>query len=425
MPLNKQGKHKLTIIVGAGGSTPFLLLKGTPLTTQLIAKELTENQRWKDAWEKFEFQRQSRHREARDKLELDEVFVLRDMLLRTLKGSRFHESNFEYLIHLMDKTSYYLLSHQGATMPVDQIPQLDALLLGIEGTLHKKFLKSHSGGWRYVPFLSREVVINTVLHAWNELQDPRKEEVLELHRKFLRKAIQEYDQVHIYSLNYDPLLLEAIQPLTEYSTGFIDSGLFAPQKFGNSPGFLALFHGSVGFVPHSGKIMLHKDYVTAQEERIHEIVVKKHTGAFASKGLYANTYLVSGLDKSDHLVLNPYTAYLHRFAIDAFDSDTICVIGWSFSDDYIGAFLTNLPLERPHQRIVVVDKKSADEIVKDEFLFKLAATTGDRISMHPEAIKRFAEDVEKSGFGQFSDHTWFYGKGTEDFYDEAFNRKLL
>ena len=72
-----------------------------------------------------------------------------------------------------------------------------------------------------------------------------------------------------------------------------------------------------------------------------------------------------------------------------------------------------------------MDKKSADEIVKDEFLFKLAATTGDRISMHPEAIKRFAEDVEKSGFGQFSDHTWFYGKGTEDFYDEAFNRKLL
>lgn len=439
MSLGKSERHKLTIIVGAGGSTPFLSIKDNPLITQLLAEALRDDQRWKDMWEKFDSRRQIRDKRTvsrvKDKLVLDEAFALRDMLLRTLTGTRFCESNFEYLIHLMDKTSYYLLSqrqnHQGVEMPVDQIPQLDALLLGIEGTLHKKFPKSDSAGWRYVPFLSREVILTTVLHAWRELQGPRRDEALALHRKFLEDVAQKYNQVCVYSLNYDPLLLEAIQPLTGYSTGFLDSGMFAPHKFGNTPRTLALFHGSAGFVPRNGKIMLHKDYVTAQEERIREIVVENHIGAFAGKGVYANTYLVTGLDKSDHLPLNPYTTYLHHFTIDAFDSDAICVIGWSFGDDYIRAFLTNLALERPRQRVVVVDKKSGDEVLNaakngDEFLFRLAATTRDSFPMYPtEAIKSLAKDVGKSGFGQFSEHVWFYGKGTEHFYDEAFDCELL
>ena len=434
MKISNSKNRKLTIVVGAGGSTPFLRVRDACLTTKLIMKALKDNQYWEDVWEKFEFRRQSHDGGTKDNLELNEVLALRNMLLGTLKGTRFSEFNFEYLIHLMDKASYYLLSprrfHDCVTIPVDQILQLDALLLGIEGTLHEKFPKSDSGGWRYVPFLSREVIITTMLHAWCELQGPQRDEALALHRKFLKEAVDEYAQVDIYSLNYDPLLLEAIQPLTEYSTGFLGSGKFAPHKFGNTPGTLAVFHGSAGFVPCDGKIMLHRDYVPDQEERIHEIVDKKHVGAFASKGLHANTYLVTGLDKSDHLTLNPYATYLHRFAVDAFDSNAICVIGWSFGDDYIRAFLTNLALERPRQRVVVVDKKSAEEVLNaakrgDDFLFKVAATTGDHISMHPEDIKRFADDVRKSGFGRFSEHTWFYGKGTKDFYNEAFDRKFL
>jgi len=438
MSLGKSERHKLTIIVGAGGSTPFLSIKDSPLTTRLIAEALREDQRWKDVWKKFDSQRHIRDSRTaswvKDKLELDEAFVLRDMLLRTLIGTRFCESNFEYLIHLMDKTSYYLLAqrqyHQGVTMPVDQILQLDALLLGIEGTLHLKFPESHSDGWRYVPFLSREVVLETVIHAWNDLQGSRKEEVLELHRKFLRKAIQEYDQVRIYSLNYDPLLLEAIRPLAEYSTGFLDSGRFAPHEFGNTPGSLALFHGSAGFVTQENEIMLRTDYNAAQKERINDVVIRNHIGTFTSKGLQANTYLVTGLGKSDHLTLSPYTTYLHRFAIDALDSDVICVIGWSFGDDYIKAFLTNLALERPRQQVVVVNRKTKQELLsaaesEDKFLFDLAATTGDSFPYPSLPFQHLAEDVRKSGFGQFSDHTWFYGKGTKDFYDEAFDRKLL
>ena len=177
-----------------------------------------------DVWGKFNSRRQVR--DARgpgrivDRLELNEVLALRDMLLRALTGTRFCETNFEYLIHLMDKTFYYLQSSS-----TDQIVQLDALTLAIEDTFRKQFPKTERDGWRYVPFLSREVILETVLHAWNELKGSRKDEVLKLHRKFLKNAAKKYDQVRVYSLNYDPLLLEAIQPLSGYSTGF------PPQAF--------------------------------------------------------------------------------------------------------------------------------------------------------------------------------------------------
>lgn len=63
---------------------------------------------------------------------------------------------------------------------------------------------------------------------------------------------------------------------------------------------------------------------------------------------------------------------------------------------------------------------------EDEFLFKLASTTRDTFPCFPpQAFQRLAKDVGKNGFGKFSKHTWFYGKGTEDFYDDAFDSGLL
>ena len=63
---------------------------------------------------------------------------------------------------------------------------------------------------------------------------------------------------------------------------------------------------------------------------------------------------------------------------------------------------------------------------RDDFLLKVADTTRDSFSCYSsQAIKRLAEDVGKSGFGRFSEHTWFYGKGTEDVYNEAFDCGLL
>lgn len=427
---DKSNRNKLTIIAGAGASIPFLSVGGEPLSTQLSAKALKDDHLWGDVWGKFNSRRQVR--DARgpgrivDRLELNEVLALRDMLLRALTGTRFCETNFEYLIHLMDKTSYYLQSSS-----TDQIVQLDALTLAIEDTFRKQFPKTERDGWMYVPFLSREVILETVLHAWNELQGSRKDEVLKLHRKFLENAAKKYDQVRVYSLNYDPLLLEAIQPLSEYSNGFLDSGEFAPHTFATGPGTLALFHGSVAFFCQDGKVRLSAEYSAAQEKRINNIVLGKHIGAFSSKGLHANTNMVTGLDKSDQLVLNPYATYLHHFAIDAFDSSAVCVIGWSFGDNYIKAFLTNLPLERPHQRVVVVNRRTKEDVLEyaktgDEFLFKLASTTGDTFPYFPtQAFQRLAKDVGKNGFGKFSAHTWFYGKGTEDFYDDAFDSGLL
>jgi len=316
-------------------------------------------------------------------------------------------------------------------MPVDQIPQLDALLLGIEGTLHKKFPKSDSAGWRYVPFLSREVILTTVLHAWRELQGPRRDEALALHREFLINVAQKYDQVRVYSLNYDPLLLEAVRPLGEYGTGFLNSGKFAANKFGTDPGSLALFHGSVAFIPTTRQVKFDYNYVAAQEERVKSIVLNTHIGDFGMKGLHASTVMVTGLDKLDPLVLSPYTTYLHHFAIDAYDSDCVCFIGLSFGDDLLKAFMTNLPLERPRQRIVVVDRKTQEDIAGfansgDEYLFNLASITGDTFpSLSLEFIQDLAKAVGEKGFGKFTDHTWLYARGTEDFYREAFDTGLL
>lgn len=433
MSLDRSKRHKLTIVAGAGASRPFLSVEDNPLSTQLIAEALNDDDLWRDVWRKFDCQLKIRNAASYpvrvvDRLELDEVLVLRNMLLSTLTGTRFCESNFEYLIHLIDKASYYL-----AAPSTDETVQLDALLLAIEDTLRVQFPKTELAGWMYVPWLSREIVLTTALRAWSELQDPRRDEALALHRKFLMTAIQLYDEVRIYSLNYDPLLLEAIRTLSGYGTGFVNSGVFNPCRFGTDRGTLALFHGSVAFVPTAGrvKVKLNCNYDAAQEERIKSIVLNKELGTFGMKGLHASTTMVTGLDKLDPVVLNPYTTYLHHFAIDTFDSDCICFIGLSFSDDLLKAFMTNLPLERPRQRIVVVDRKTQQDIAGfassgDKYLFNLASITGDTFpSLSGEFIQDLAKAVGRKGFGKFTDRTWLYAKGTEDFYREAYDTELL
>ena len=330
------------VIAGAGASLPFLAVGNRPFSTQLISKEVKKDRLWKAVWEKFDRERKlrdSRHiGHVKDNLELDEVLELRDVILNILGKTYLGDTNFEYLIHLMDKTSYYLLAqrqyHQGTKISVNSMLQLDALLLGIEGTLHNRFPKSDAGGWRYIPFLSREVILEIVDQAWNSLGS-RKDKILNLHRSFLETAIKKYELVHIYSLNYDPLLIEAIQSLDEYSTGFINSGEFMPYMFGNTPGVLALFHGNGAFFCQNGKIMMSAKYSDTQNKRIGKIVQGSCVGAFGDKGLHGNIYLVTGLDKTEQLTFDPYTTYLHSLAIDTYNSDVICIIGWSFGDDYI------------------------------------------------------------------------------------------
>jgi hypothetical protein len=314
---------------------------------------------------------------------------------------------------------------------VGELGDLDSVLLGIEDSLRLRSSRaSQPGGWRYIPWLVRELIVAATLEAWDALTPEARRRAAECHSEFFNRVCQRYAQTSTYTLNYDPLIFECTNIPTRINTGFVDSGEFAPQVFCDAPSKMAFIHGNVGFVP-GRTARFDPNYSQAQQSRVEAIANNYFSGAVGMKGLHANSLLVTGLDKFGHFALNPYAAYLHCLGRDLHDADVVVVIGVSFGEDHINAFLANLPLERPRQRLIIVDKKSPDEIDRfalreDDFLLTALSTTGDFLMTFGDDHWRcLASEVRRDGFGALSKQTTFFANGTEDFYRTAFAKQLL
>ncbi len=414
--------RRITFVLGAGASLPFLSVGGKPLSTPMVAKELSTASRWGAAFNLFEAEKNKRANASsyRDRLDFCEVLDLCKAVSDALAcNPRFSTPNFEYLVHLLDKAGFYLQGHDKT-----EIGQLDAILLGVEDTLRNRYTKSDPDGWRYLPWITRELILSIVDEAWRHLQDDteRFERVLALHKTFFDWVTAQYDHVSVYSLNYDPLMREALSPL-RFRMGFLQSGMFSPNSLSFEPRLLAPLHGSVGFVPSSHGVRWENDYAQAQTARVREIVQNAHAGGIGMKGLHASTYMVTGLDKLDPFSSGAFSSYYQRFSADALAADMIVLVGIGFGDDHLNAFLTHLPLARPSQRLVVVDLKQPDEVRsflnspgEFDLLPRLASVSGDFFAVDPEAsLEELERSIDAQGYGRFTKHIHLYARGTECF----------
>jgi hypothetical protein len=240
--------NALAMLLGAGASRPFLHLDGKSITTELLMEQIRSNdQLWRDVWRLFETEMARRASSFDDNLELAEVLRIRDLIVDIFQHSLFSNTNFEYVVHLLDKVAYYFVAHRPA-----EVCQLDAKLLALSekanalaapripvwlprccipswvtaGSLRALAPKSSRDGWRYVPWLIREIIIEVILRAWEQEDPATKNQTIQTLRDFFFAVRQRYARVHIYTLNYDPLIVAALDHTGSYRSGFNPSGEF-------------------------------------------------------------------------------------------------------------------------------------------------------------------------------------------------------
>ena len=422
--------RKITFLFGAGASVPFLRGLSTPLIT---AAYLHDNQRWRDVWSLFNKWRKRRDRASPahvlDHLNIKEILRLRDDIGSLLAGNR-QAGNFEAHIHLLDKATAHLQAHR----PGEDFG-LDSLLCTLSDPKcrwQRTFKRSNRDGWRYGPFLAREIVCSVVLEHWIA-SEPERASAIKLHQDFFDGVLGMFEHVHLYSLNYDPLLYEAVKEM-QFSSGFRVAGAFDEQRFSVVDSrTLAFVHGHVGFAPDTtGNTLFHLDWMDAQRLRI-KAAVDGHVGNWTSKGLDANTMIVTGFDKIHGFARDPYSSYLHSFALDVLDCDCLVLVGVSLGDDHLNAFLRNSLRKGREKAMVVVDLVQPDEV--EELLSSVAPTEKMatilsvlRDTFGPDLEKHWqqlAGDLGTMGYGRLSHNTMLFSRGTEEFYKHGLTDDLL
>jgi len=256
------------------------------------------------------------------------------------------------------------------------------------------------------------VVLEVVLAAWEELDQPRRDSILDLHRKFFAAVARQYRGVSLYSLNYDPLVPVALRPLG-YDTGFLSSGHLRPGSCPTDARRLAQLHGSVGFVPGGAcAVRWFDDFREARAQRIKKVVGER-------------------LVCTGNTLQPPFSAYYQRFFRDCYEAATLVFIGVGCGGEQLNTLLAVFPVLRPEQRVVVVCLQSGPETRNfttfgDSFLFKIASATNDAFRQGVRTdIEKLATSVDERGFGQFTKQTWLYARGSEEFYRSGTGSGLL
>lgn len=426
---------KITFLLGAGASIPFIISKGKCLSSSYITDALFERDRWKNVTDKLSIYKAKRQDSDSylDNIDIDDIlFVLERIKLRLRSNERFKNLNFEHIIHLLDKVADYL--RLPGTVWISNIDEIlfDFWVQIDPAFKQHAFRKSHPGGWHNVPFLAREVLIDSILALW---PPESVNDSISLNKAFYSNLLSKFQSVNLYSLNYDPLLYEALKNLPSISTGFDKDKFFKSDHFFRNNSIFAFVHGQVGFEPLGNKMKLNDNYSNAQENRMKGIFDNTPQSTqywnFGMKGVHYNTYLITGLDKIDAFPNNPFASYIQRFGKDIIDSDYIALVGTSLNDHHLRSFLTNA-LSVSSKKILFVTKADTTSIRNcftyggDNVFFDLVTLFRDPITVRTspygdalqEHFNRLSSSLDSNGYGMLANHVLLYIKGTEEFYKE-------
>lgn len=454
-------KKKITFVLGAGTSLPFITNGETCLSTKYLTEQVFDRNRWDAIYNEF---RQNypteEHPELNFQVTVDDILKVinklkkineREIPAQVREGSKvplpqkiddyygIGEINFEHILYLLDKVCNY---------KDDRKSSIDNILFNIRGD---DDIQRDQRGWNYVPFLCREVLIKTILDLWESCD---KKKAIEGNKQFFTSVLERFDAVSIYSLNYDPLLYEATKQIKVgdkvFRTGFPDVGEFNYKDFYESNNLIAFLHGHIGFVQEGmfDSMRLYDDYPNAQKKRISGVPRRQVDYCrFGIKRIHYNVHITSGLEKFESFNDNPYAYYIQRFSKDVMESKYIVFIGGGLGDYHITLFASNAwrlvnggapdiidlpdrwrpPGDEP-RKIIIVDDSREDYLKflgqeEKDNLKKLFGLFKEGIDMNyaPGEENRI---LKKNGYADFK--TWFlYLKGTEQFFSEIWKIQNL
>lgn len=217
-------------------------------------------------------------------------------------------------------------------------------------------------------FFLKEFILDVV--ALFKIKKDKKSVLINYFGKMLKD-----NNLKIYNLNYDSLLIEVLEELNnEYDENIyrqiqtgtqigIDGEITTAAIFNNlinknKPHALFFLHGSIYQSSIGDKV--HVDY---ENERHNNIYGVKNMHRFNDKGniqnfsdigkLNFNQNFIIGLDKDQQLSLEPYSTIFNKCRIDYHSANIVDILGYSFGDQHINSILKNLT--PGHKEFNVVD----------------------------------------------------------------------
>lgn len=421
------GDKKITVLIGAGASSPFIVKGEVALTTDYLTNSLLNP----DLWEKILLDFRKYHSEAKSasvwNINKEDVLFVLERIKTFL--SRKNTPNFENLLYFLDRVALNLYCQYD--WPEGILP--DFWCDKTSDIKKKLYLRSDSEGWKYVPFLAREVLIRSILDLWNP-GDALIKGAITSNNLFYKTLNDQFKYLSVYSLNYDPLLYESIKDINLIKNCFIKTAFgFKNDDFFKAEKIIAFLHGHVGFLPLGAQMFFETSYEKAQVTRMKNMFLNStnQTKFFdiASNGMHYNTYFISGLNKIDAFYSNPFACYMHRFSKDVLESDYIVVIGCSLDDDHLILFLKNT-LAYSKKKILFVTKETMEggkDLFHQPFIDKFNKTwvkSGDKLTLPldsmdielPKFWRRLNNNFIQNGFGHMVNNVFMYLRGTEEFY---------
>lgn len=363
-------EKKITFVMGAGASLPFITNGDTCLSTKYLTEQISNRDRWNTIYDEF---RQAipanRSQEYNFNVNVDDILQVINKLkaINERKVSPqiykqiqvplpkkiddvygIGEINFEHILYLLDKVCNYLYDRKNS---------IDNILFDVWGEDDKQRQELQlKKGWNYVPYLCREVLVKSIIDLWESCE---KEKAIEDNKRFFASVLEKFKSVSIYSLNYDPLLYEATKQIKikgfkkigegnhevdkTFEAGFSNEENFNPKEFYLNHNVIAFLHGHIGFVPQGGKdgLYFEENYLNAQKKRISDVASGR--GGYHKeglKGIHYNVSLINGMEKFESFYDNPYACYMVRFSKDVMESEYIIFVGSGLGDHHINLFAT-------------------------------------------------------------------------------------
>lgn len=329
--------------------------------------------------------------------------------------------NFEQIIEIYDKVSSFNFN----PLPNSKILHDILQYYGARAPI----IANHV--WDCVPFLFRQLITEEVadLHANHKVAT--YDNLTQLQTDFV-SSISKGQSTNIFTLNYDEVILDAIQNLN-FTTGFNNQGRFSVDTFLLANKTISFPHGHSRFSFDNGGILFHSNSQIANNYRLNKIGAHgKAQTRYLTDSSYSysfNTFISTGQQKEPTFDVNPYSTYYQKFASDCLKANRIYVIGYSFSDPHFNRMLLNFLKISSSNKIVIVDFIKGQVSMLKEFknqgsliqrIFNQLGVTclsTDRTGQYYR-YQQQEQDLNDNGFAEIYPQIVLYKNGYDNFLNQ-------
>lgn len=264
--------------------------------------------------------------------------------------------------------------------------------------------------------------------------------LLEKQKAFIAYAAKS-EEASIISTNYDNCVPDSLHGLG-FDTCFRPfNSRYLMQidihSFMNAPRVVYYPHGHLRFhFTDNDNVTYWHDSIMANNERW-DGLASTATGSTltVTPGKFAynfNTFITTGQTKDDSFNHLPYAIYYQRMACDIANSDTVYIIGYSFSDDHFNRLMKSFLKLKDTNKVVIVDYYPDAIGMVDEYMdqnniiSKICQVFGTEWSVLYDSTRQTklpfnqqeVERLNQDGFGEIFPNVYFYKKGYNDFLNE-------